>query len=149
MKYAYLSRAATVESNWTDQRSIRIAELDKAEMRLTTLRDDLGIDPTQANQWESFAAAVRANIRQLFTSPQHRVGSGRVRPRSVVGILDTAIDELQQRRARLAAIRHATSSLYAVLSPRQRLKADRMLPGCCLPRGQVKSLGDIIFVQEE
>lgn len=103
------------------------ALLARTEARLSALRHDLGIDASQEVRWESLAACMRARAsQQAETALGGRQPA--TAPPTAMDILDDAVVELRQRRIELAAMRGSTRALYEVLSPRQRRKADRLLP---------------------
>lgn len=107
--------------------SAGFALLTRTEARLSALRHDLGIDASQEVRWELLAACMRARAWQQAEAA-HGGRQPANAPPTAMDILDNAVVELQQRRIELAAMRGSTRALYEVLSPRQRRKADRLLP---------------------
>ena len=104
-----------------------ITLLARTEARLAALRHDLGIDASQEVRWESLAACMRARAWQQAET-WHGDPQTANAPPTAMDALDNAVVELQQRGVELAAMRGSTRALYEVLSPRQRRKADRLLP---------------------
>ena len=88
-----------------------------AQRAVDGLKTQLGITARQAEAWTGFADTLWAN-------------AGRMRD---MGAADQPFGALQDRLAALADMRRATAELFAVLSPVQRHRAQKLLPLCCLP----------------
>lgn len=93
----------------------------------------LGIAPDQKGPWREFAAALRANADRLDTERDDDNGPTLSDVADAFDGLDHLFGPLEERVVALLSMRTAAARLYAVLSPRQRREADRLLPLCCLP----------------
>ena len=98
---------------------------DRVETRIDALRRRLGITPAQQPQWDAFASVMRQNARAIESTHEQNA------PRRATG---TALDELRAYTIRVHT--HAANldrmlpvfeSLYAVLTPEQRVIADKTL----------------------
>ena len=92
-----------------------------AEAQISQLRKLLHITKAQMPQWEALAAAMRENARLLRESAADRA---KIHPTTIVDRLYTDRKMSQARLKRLERLIPLAEALYAVLSPRQKAKAD-------------------------
>ena len=92
-----------------------------AETRLSDLKAQLKITPTQEGAWQAFVAAAKqqaASMQAMRAQMQTSAGTG---PEQM-GQRATA---MQQRAAGMATMANAFGALYAVLAPDQKAIADQ------------------------
>jgi len=88
-----------------------------AERYMAGLKAELGITERQSKAWAAYVAALQSNRERMEAAvPEH-------------GPFGPVADRL----AALAAMRQATSRLYARLSTPQRDRAGKVIPLCCQP----------------
>lgn len=104
---------------------------ERVEARIAYLKTALKISDAQQPQWDAFASTLRKQARDMDERIKAR------RSQSAEGRRDarpTAIERLERRQARLAAVTArlnetllAAKPLYAALSPEQQKIADEVL----------------------
>jgi len=132
MKYAFASASHFLKRTARDTigHDENTGRDEAEDARLDALRADLGIRTDQMTGWEAFAKTLRGRTLEFLP---HVSTPRRNRHPTSIDVLDVAFAQLEQYLLNVAAIRRGLRELYAVLTPRQRLKADRLLPRHCLP----------------
>jgi len=108
---------------------VRTIGVDEDDCRIRELETDLGLSRDQKPAWRNFSAQLRVCTAILRASAEPEV-SVDLRP-DVVRDLKSEIIHLKVRLEIAVSLRPAMERLYAVLSPRQRTRADRLLRAHC------------------
>lgn len=101
------------------------------EGRLAYLKAELGITPEQAAAWDGYVSAAKARgdaMQSMHTTMMQAMQSGTAMER--MNAHPTAMQSMVES---MNALKPATETLYKVLSPDQKKKADMLLGmGCCM-----------------
>lgn len=95
------------------------------EGRLAYIKAELAITDAQSAAWNAYVSAVKARV-----SGMQAMHDGMVRAMqsgTAVARMDAHIKGMEAMTESLKAIKPATEALYAVLTPEQKQKADRLL----------------------
>jgi LTXXQ motif family protein len=98
--------------------------IDRIEGRLAFLRAELKITETQANAWNTFAEALRANAQKLAAVRPAMMGSA---TQALPDRLDTQERWLTARLEGMRAIRTAFTPLFSLFSDEQKKTASELL----------------------
>lgn len=107
----------------------KATRMSDAQTLMTRLECDLGISREQAPAWRRFAAAVDANATRLQRQRRSPARSAGAAVETIAGMRAT----LREHAVAMDAMHTAVVPLYTQLTPRQRRKADQLLPLCCPP----------------
>lgn len=101
------------------------------EGRLAYLKAELGITPEQAAAWDGYVSAAKARgdaMQSMHTTMMQAMQSGTAMER-----MNAHTTAMQSMVESMNALKPATETLYKVLSPDQKKKADMLLGmGCCM-----------------
>lgn len=133
------------QGNSQDKRNNRPAQQqsdssDLMEYRLSLLEEDLHLQPGQRASWELFAGKVRAYAGDL-ARVQARAMTSSTDGGSLGGVqyIEQAADSARNRSTALDDIAAAAKSLYAGLTPDQKMLADVRIATIIAPQSRAAS----------
>ena len=97
-----------------------------AEGKLAFLRSWLGITETQSGPWNTFAEAVRVQVKSLADSQQKWMPTPGQPDSTLPQWVDRHLQMMEEHLAAMKKIKPALDSLYQALTPEQRQKADQL-----------------------
>lgn len=99
--------------------------------RLAEIATDLGISETQRGAWEVFVETFRTVADLLETIDDEVAGQFAERPPSLCDALELELISLSAHLEAVRMLKANTKALYSMLTQRQRVRADRLLPTLC------------------
>lgn len=94
------------------------------QYRLTAIKDELKITPSQEKDWQAFAdKATQVGDRMIAAGKQMREKPAQTVPQR----LDQRTQFMKQRLADMEEISAAAKKLYATLTPEQKAVADKVM----------------------
>lgn len=102
-----------------------------ARPRLVEIEADLGIAGAQAGAWEVFVETFEMIAGVLEKLDAEVAGQFADRAPSLPNAVELHLRSLSARLEAARLLKAITESLYRSLSPRQRERADRLLPPVC------------------
>jgi LTXXQ motif family protein len=98
------------------------------EGRLAYLKAEFGITEAQMTAWDGYVTVVKARMLAMPGMHQTMIQAG-----TAITRLDAHTKAMESMVETLKSLKPATEALYAVLTPKQKTKADQLLGmGCCM-----------------
>lgn len=98
-----------------------------AEGKLAFLKSLLGITEAQSGPWNTFADAVRAQVKSMAESQQKRMPTTGQPKSTLPQWVDLHLQMMEEHLAAMKKIKPALDALYQALTPEQRQKADQLI----------------------
>jgi hypothetical protein len=99
------------------------------EARLAYIKADLEVTEAQLPAWEGYADAIRARRRTMGAMREEMMKAQE--GGSALQRMDARIKAMQTKLDAMKTLKAPTEALYAVLSDKQKKKADELLGGRC------------------
>ena len=116
---------------------------EQIEFRLTLLEEDLHLQPAQLALWDSFAGKVRAYAGDLARARARAMTAPAGGSTSGVQLIEQAADAARNRATALDDVAGAAKTLYAGLTPEQKMLADARIATIITPQARAAAASNL------